>query len=90
MAGGRATGELRTILDLVVSVLDLLRILLGAVLVALGVWLFYRDCAARIRRNRETFPTMNPFVALKNTDVGFGFWVGLGAVLLGILLLPIR
>lgn len=65
-----------------------LRYVAGSVLIILGLIVFYRDSAARARRGKLINPKWPALVALKNEGTGWGFWVGIAAVLGGILLLP--
>lgn len=65
------------------------RYIAGGALVVLGLIVFYRDGAARARRGKLINPKWPALVALKNEGTGWGFWIGMAAVLGGILLLPI-
>jgi hypothetical protein len=71
------------------TTLQIGRSIAGGLLILLGVGIFYQDSVARMNEGKRKFPEWNRFVALKNETPGWGFWFGLAAFVVGVLLLPI-
>ena len=71
------------------TLLTMLRVALGASMIAFSLRALYGDCLYRLRTTREDFPRMRALVAIKHAEPGRGFYVGLPGVLLGIAVLPV-
>jgi hypothetical protein len=71
------------------TALQVLRSVAGALLIIFGLVIFGRDSVVRARRGKRLNARWLAVVALKNESPGWGFWVGMASVLIGILLLPI-
>jgi hypothetical protein len=67
----------------------LVRVFVGTVTLAFGVWIFVRDCRARLRATRSWSPRMWGLAAIKDAEPGIGFYFGILAIILGILILPL-
>lgn len=67
----------------------MLRVALGAIVIAVSLRALYHDCQYRLRTTRKDLPHMNALVAIKHAEPGRGFYVGFPGVLLGIAVLPV-
>jgi hypothetical protein len=71
------------------TALQVLRSIAGGLLIIFGLIVFWQDSKARMRDGKRVNPKWIALVAIKNEEPGWGFWVGMAAVLVGILLLPL-